>query len=262
MLTFLAPERAPALRRIRLLETDVAYTLVRCRRRSIGMLIGAQGLMVRAPRWVSLGEIESVLQEKARWIVRQLQSAQERHAQQQQSRIVWAAGTRIDYLGQPLVLRLDPHARSAAFTPTPPDAPGPATLALALPEDASPDAIRHAVERWMKLQARQHFAARLDHFAPLLGVQWHRLALSSARTRWGSAGRDRAGLAVIRLNWRLMQHHPEIVDYVVVHELSHLRVMDHSPRFWQTVASVLPDHETRRRQLRDQPLALWDGMSA
>ena len=226
------------------------------------MLIGAQGLEVRAPRRVSLGEIEAALQEKARWIVRKLHDMQAHLRQLEQSRIVWAPHTRIDYMGQHLVLRLDPQARSAVSTPGLADAGEPATLSLALPEDAAPDAIRGAVERWMKLQARQHFAARLDHFAPLLGVQWHRLALSSARTRWGSAGRDRAGHAVIRLNWRLMQHSPEIIDYVVVHELSHLRVMDHSPRFWQTVATVLPDYESRRRRLRDQPLALWDGMSA
>lgn len=261
-MAWLAPERAPALRGIRLLDREVAYTLVRCRRRSIGMLIGAQGLAVRAPRWVSLGEIETALQEKAHWIVRQLHAMQERQREQAQARIVWAAHTCIDHLGQALRLQLDPLARRSVWTPAVAEPLAPATLTLALPEDAAPEAIRHAVEGWMKSQARLHFAARLDHFAPLLGVQWDRLALSSARTRWGSAGRDRAGLAVIRLNWRLLQHRPEVIDYVVVHELSHLRVMDHSPRFWQTVASVLPDYEARRRQLRDEPLAPWDGMSA
>ena len=102
-------------------------------------------------------------------------------------------------------------------------------------------------------QARANFEGRLNHFAPVLGVRWKRLTLSQANTRWGSARVDGS----IRLNWRLMHFSQAIIDYVVVHELSHLRVMDHSPQFWQTVASVLPDFAQRRQQLKTQPVAHW-----
>ena len=77
-------------------------------------------------------------------------------------------------------------------------------------------------------------------------MRWTRLRLSSANTRWGSARADGS----IRLNWRLMHYRPAIIDYVVAHELSHLRVMDHSPRFWDTVATVVPDYAALRRSLR------------
>ena len=79
------------------------------------------------------------------------------------------------------------------------------------------------------------------------------LGLSSARTRWGSASVSGA----IRLNWRLLHFTPAVIDYVVVHELSHLRVMDHSPRFWAVVASIFPDHAQLRRRLRDEAVPLW-----
>lgn len=95
-------------------------------------------------------------------------------------------------------------------------------------------------------QAKAHFTSRLDHFAPLLRVQWKRLSLSNASTRWGSARIDGA----IRLNWRLIHCSPAVVDYVVAHELSHLRVMDHSAQFWQTVESVVPDYAHLRNQLK------------
>ena len=94
--------------------------------------------------------------------------------------------------------------------------------------------------------ARNVFTERLNHFAPRLGVQWTRLSLSNADTRWGSASAD----GRIRLNWRLIHLSLDMVDYVVVHELSHLRHMDHSPRFWDVVASVMPDHRERRQALR------------
>ena len=103
-------------------------------------------------------------------------------------------------------------------------------------------------------QARAHFTARLDHFAPLLGVRWSRLRLSSAQTRWGSAKADGS----IALNWRLLHHAPAVIDYVVAHELAHLRVMDHSPRFWSTLATVVPDHAALRRRLRDESVPRWD----
>ncbi len=102
-------------------------------------------------------------------------------------------------------------------------------------------------------QARDCFVGRLDHFAPQLGVQWKKLSLSNAATRWGSARADGA----IRLNWRLVHFRLPVIDYVVVHELSHLRVMDHSPRFWDTVESVMPDYAALRGQLRGAGPARW-----
>jgi predicted metal-dependent hydrolase len=103
-------------------------------------------------------------------------------------------------------------------------------------------------------QARSLFVQRLDFFAPQLGVKWQRLNVSSAQTRWGSASANGA----IRLNWRLIHHKLRVIDYVVVHELSHLREMNHSSRFWATVQSVMPDFEDQKRVLREQTLAPWE----
>jgi predicted metal-dependent hydrolase len=102
-------------------------------------------------------------------------------------------------------------------------------------------------------QAKTLFQQRLDHFAPLLQVQWRKLTLSSAGTRWGSARVDGS----IRLHWRLIHFRLAVIDYVVVHELSHLRVMDHSPRFWDTVRAVVPDYASLRGQLKDEAIPRW-----
>ena len=170
------------------------------------------------------------------------------------------------YLGSVLRVRMDPAAPAAGVLQVPADGtPGwelrmrqPAlrkssTAAVGTCVDLHADALRSAVHAWMLRQARVHFSARLDHFAPLLGVRWTALRLSAATTRWGSAKADGS----IRLHWRLMQFPPEVVDYVVAHELSHLRHMDHSERFWQTVASVVPDYATWRAQLKGERLPPW-----
>jgi predicted metal-dependent hydrolase len=127
------------------------------------------------------------------------------------------------------------------------------TLRVALPDSAAPEQIREAVQAWLLTEAKRLFIERLDHFAPRLQVQWRSLSLSNARTRWGSARIDGA----IRLNWRLLHFQLPVIDYVVAHELSHLREMNHSPRFWDTVRSVVPDYAVLRKQLKDEAAPRW-----
>ncbi len=240
-----------ASHQLQLAGIAVGYLLERSRRRSIGMTVCAQGLRVRAPLGVGHGAVERVLQDKADWIVRKLAEQQQRSQQLLSARIAWGEQAQLPYLGRPLRLQaLAAGQRQPAVLV--PSETG-ALLQLPLPAGATADQIRTAVHAWWLRAARSHFAERLDHFAPLLGVQWRSLRLSSARTRWGSARSDGS----IRLNWRLMHYAPEVIDYVVVHELSHLRHMDHSPRFWATVASVLPGYKALRQQLRDQPAPQW-----
>ena len=235
-----------ATRSLHLQGVKVAFSLVRARRSSIGMTIGPDGLSVRAPRWTSLHEIDKVLQARAQWIVRKLHESRERHTQLQQTRIDWRDGAVFPYLGGLLRLRLDPSHGGQ-------DGPLLRELRIALPVDASAAQIRDATQAWLMRQAKALFEERLNHFAPLLQVRWTRLSLSNADKRWGSAKSDGS----IRLNWRLMHFELPVIDYVVAHELSHLRVMNHSPHFWQTVGSVMPDYPERRKQLNDPTAPLW-----
>ncbi|MBP7605469.1 MAG: M48 family metallopeptidase [Giesbergeria sp.] len=259
----------------------VAFALERTPRRSIGFTVSAAGLVVRAPTRLALSAVDSAVRSKAGWIVRKLNDTRTRAMRQAQAGPVWQDGAMLPYLGTVLRVRLDPAAPAggvlqppadggpgwelriclpARRTPGAPETPEAAGTAGApqapggVPAELQAAALRRAVHAWMLRQARAHFSARLDHFAPLLGVQWQRLGLTSARTRWGSARADGS----IRLNWRLLHCAPEVLDCVVVHELAHLRVMDHSPRFWAVVASVLPDHAALRRRLRDTAVPNWE----
>lgn len=230
----------------------VAYALKRSPRRSIGFSVGAEGLAVSAPKGVTLAEIDQALQRKALWILRKLQETRTRQQHLDAARVDWCDGAVFPFRGESLRLVLDPLARGASLRRDAP--PGAACLHLPLaPDRATPAQIEQAAQAWLQQQARQVFTDRLDHFAPQLGVVWTQLGLSSAATRWGSARADGA----IRLNWRLLHFRPPVLDYVVVHELSHLRVMDHSARFWAVVASVMPDHAALRRELKAQGSARW-----
>jgi predicted metal-dependent hydrolase len=245
-----------ANREIRLDDHVVAYALKRVRRRTIGFIVGTEGLSVNAPKWVGVADIESALREKTGWILRKLREQRERQQRRHEARVDWKDGTSIPFLGEPVIVVLDSRATGAVLNSTADALPGVArlTLHVGLPQSASPEQIRDAVQSWLQRQARRIFEERCRHFAQQLGVRYTRLSLSSAQTRWGSASADGS----IRLNWRLVHLAMPTIDYVVAHELAHLRHMDHSPRFWDVVRSVVPDYETRRGGLKDDVLPVFD----
>ncbi|WP_371134228.1 M48 family metallopeptidase [Polaromonas sp.] len=255
-----ATYRHPAATREALLgDMVVAYQFRRGKRRTIGFSVGAEGLVVSAPKWVPLHEVDKAVQEKTSWIVAKLQETRARHDRLEAARIEWRDGTTLPFLGDMVTLVIDPrHAFGGVGgelkTSSDGDLASPQkTLHIGLAHDATAEQIRDSVQAWLMRQAKQIFTERLNHFAPHLGVQWRKLSLSSAGTRWGSASADGA----IRLNWRLIHFKLSVIDYVVVHELSHLRVMDHSPRFWETVRTVVPDYAELRSQLKAEAVPRW-----
>ena len=249
-----APLRNPlATREILLDGKRVTYAVKRGKRRTIGFSVGADGLTVSAPKWVPLCELDQAVQVKSGWIIKKLHETRERSLRHEAARIDWKNGATFPYLGQPVTLLIDPLCSETGLDCAATTGLTRRTLRLALASEATPTQIQDAVRGWMRQQARALFTARLDHFTLQLGVQWRKLSLTSAATRWGSASVSGA----IRLNWRLMHFSQQVIDYVVVHELSHLRVMDHSPRFWATVREVIPDYAALRKQLKEAGAARW-----
>lgn len=234
----------------------VAYEFRRARRKSIGFVVGAEGLVVSAPRWVGRGEVDAVLQEKSRWILAKLQEQDERARRLLAAKVEWRDGTTIPFLGETVIVVLDTRSTGAVLHSAQDTLPGVPrlTLHVGLPQSAVPEQIRDAVQSWLQRQAKRIFDERCRHFAAQLGVRITRLSLSSASTRWGSAGADGA----IRLHWRLVHFAMPTIDYVVAHELAHLREMNHSAAFWEVVRSVLPDYERARGTLRDDVLPVFD----
>jgi predicted metal-dependent hydrolase len=243
-------------RDIRFGEHLIGYELRRARRRSIGFCIGAEGLTVSAPRWVGQADVDAALREKAPWILRKLQEQRERGQRVAAARVDWREGTQLPFLGQTLTLVLDARTTGAMLKGADEAAGGasPLRLHLGLPQGAAAEQIRDTVQSWLQRQARRVFEERCALYAPRLGVRMKRLALSSAATRWGSASADGS----IRLNWRLVHFGLPVIDYVVTHELAHLREMNHSPAFWDVVRSALPDFEAARGVLRSEVLPVLD----
>ncbi|MEO6959233.1 MAG: SprT family zinc-dependent metalloprotease [Burkholderiaceae bacterium] len=233
-------------REVRADQQTIGFTLRRSRRKSIGLVINGDGLQVTAPNWVTLREIDEAVVERSRWILAKLSLSQARQARLAAINTHWRDGGDIPYLGQNIILKLDDSRGGAIFNgsmfaPRQDD-----TLCLALPRDAECNHVRDSVNMWLQQQAKIWFEQRLQHFLTVGQLQIKRWRLTSAATRWGSCSGDGS----IRLNWRLIHFEHTIIDYVVAHELAHLREMNHSKNFWREVGRILPDFEPARAALR------------
>jgi predicted metal-dependent hydrolase len=234
--SFRPPTCGETLRTIALGEQTVSYVLRRARRRSIGLSIDHRGLRVGAPSGASLHDVEASILQHREWIRSKLDEWQAR-PHPEPLRIV--DGVQIPLLGSPITVRLAIGARRCVWNPQTPERA--LTLCLRSPAEAP-----LLLEKALRERASTLFVERLGHYASRLGVALPRLSLSSARTRWGSCSL-RSG---IRLNWRLIHFPLPVIDYVAVHELAHLREMNHSARFWSIVAQVYPDYPNARKALQ------------
>lgn len=215
---------------------QISYRLERRTRRTIGLRIGVEGLIVHAPKRLSQSLLENALLQKADWIRKKLGQMQAN----QPPLLQWEDGAELHYLGNPIRLRLsrDVANRKPLFEQ------GELHLRLTEIEDAAAVAAR--VTQWYKKAALPDFSRRLELFATKLGEPLPRLMLSSAKTRWGSCNSKRE----IRINWRLIQAPPPLINYVICHELAHLKEMNHSPRFWQVVEHLYPEYRAAERALK------------
>ncbi len=216
---------------------QITYTLKRSnKRRSIGLRIDHRGLTVSMPLRASEKWLDTVLQEKAQWVVEKLDGWQARIPVETK----WADGESVDYLGEQLMLRVEKSLFSA------PAQQRKNELWVFVKNDHEPNKIEQAVTRWYQQEALPLFKQRVAHYAPLLNVSTRTVKLSNAKTQWGCC----TARGTIHLNIQLIKLPMHLIDYVVTHELAHLREMNHSAAFWREVESVCPDYLLRRAELK------------
>jgi predicted metal-dependent hydrolase len=200
---------------------------------------------VVVPRRMALRHVEPFVREKRRWIERTLRSFRE--AEEALPPPELEHGGWAPYLGRELLLRVSVE-------------PGRVRDHVALRGEVlhvkvgrrGPAAVREALERWYRRRARVEVAARLDAAVRRAGARYTSLTIRSQRTRWASCSSSGA----MSFNWRLLLAPEPILDYVVEHEVAHLDVLDHSPRFWRLLESRCPEYREHERWLKRHGAAL------
>lgn len=208
--------------------------LVRAKRRTIALIVERDGsLTVRAPRRATLNDIYGFIAEKTDWILR---SREKLKAIKPIPKKAYVDGERFLLLGQEYELRLVPPQRPALKFDSR------FTLSTSAQERGE-----LAFTKWYKTQALTIFTERVNHYANLHGLIPKEVKVNSAKTRWGSC----TSAGTLNFTWRLVMAPLVVIDYVVLHELAHLKVKNHSPRFWKLVESLCPDFKHHRKWLRD-----------
>ena len=224
------------LHRLELGAECLDYVLVRRRgRRGVGLRVDATGLTVNAPSTMPLARIEALVRESERWILRKVAEWSARRV----APLEWVDGVPLPFLGGTLALRLAAGGRSSVerFEDE---------LRVRVRKGGETE-VKRCVIRWYKRAALEHLGQRVADLSRAAGLAPPRLALSGALARWGSCNTRRE----VRLAWRLVKAPRELVDYVICHELAHLRHMNHSRAFWAEVERLCPDY----RRLRDELFA-------
>ena len=233
------------LRHVQLGGRVVPYRFRRARRRTIGIVVDERGLAAAAPRWATLAAVEAFIREKERWILRRLDDPRRRS----RTPFLWQEGAQLPYLGREIVI-----------TGATRGAPVLAGDRLEVPARvlSAASTLREVVTAWLKAAALVLFHERIAIFAPALAVEPPAVGLSSAASQWGSCSRSADGRGRVLLHWKLVHFEAPLVDYVVAHELAHLRHMNHSTAFWRLVEAVYPGHRAARRALRERGHLLPD----
>jgi predicted metal-dependent hydrolase len=208
--------------------------LIRSKRKTIALIVRPDGsLLVRAPQRASNKSIQEFVAKNTGWIEKTRGRVK---AADLPSPKQYLPGERFEYLGNAYPLEVAADQKKSLL------------LEEGAFKIAGPVQDRAALlfERWYREQARQVLNERVDNYARLHGFQYSRIGITAARTRWGSCSASGS----LNFSWRLILAPLEVVDYVVVHELVHTVIHDHSKKFWQKVELTMPDYRERRKWLR------------
>jgi predicted metal-dependent hydrolase len=220
--------------------SSIPYRIRRSdRARHARIRVGGDGVEVVVPRRFALGEVPAFVEEKRPWIERTLRRMRASEAELAPARL--ADGGELPYLGERLGLRV----RVERGRGRPRVVRRGEEVAVAIGEPGV-EPLRGALERWYRRRARAEVAPRFDTAVARAGRRYRSLEIRGQRTRWASCSAS----ATMSFNWRLLLGPAEVLDYVVEHEVAHLEVPDHSPRFWSLLAERCPEWPERERWLR------------
>lgn len=234
-------------------DKTILYRVRRSARRKKTMQISVdgEGVIVAAPTAVPDAEIQRFVLRKADWI---LETLAETAAIAESSRII--NGNSLPYRGIPVALAIRSADVDAVRVELADEEGGP-QFRIAVPESLAgaerSDALASALAAWYRSRAETLIPESVERWLPKFGYKAKpTVIVRDQRRRWGSCSSD----GVLRFNWRLAMLHPDLLDYVVAHELSHIEVMNHSPKFWAAVEKRMPDVRERRRRLKEDGRAL------
>ncbi len=213
--------------------------IIRSNRRSLSLTIAKNGdLIVRAPKRLSMDYIMAFIKDKEKWILRKQKEVEEG----KQSNYNVANYNVLLFCGKQY-RRIDVEGiKSIELT---------STTAM-VPSGLSNAEFIALTAKWYTKLCKDIIINRVDYFSRLMGLYYDKVSFVNSKSRWGSCSRD----AVIKFNFRILMLPHRVIDYIIVHELSHLIEFNHSDRFYSVVESIMPDYKEQKKILKKQSYLL------
>ena len=212
----------------------ISYKLTRSKRKTVALYVRDSGVEVRAPMKMSRSEIDRFVMSKETWITKRLAVSNEQTARRESFSLNY--GDFVTYRGKEYPIAKKEGSR-AGFDGG----------RFYMPPDLPPEQIKHICVQIYRMLAKSNLSEKVTEFAKRMSVMPAAVKINGAKTRWGSCSAKKS----LNFSWRLIMAGDEVIDYVVVHELSHITEMNHSDRFWKLVEDVLPDYRERKTRLKE-----------
>jgi predicted metal-dependent hydrolase len=209
------------------------YTLIRSKRKTVALYVRDGKAEVRAPLSMPLRDIDKFVSSKSGWLSKRLSESKELLARRGDFSVNYASLLAFRGALYPVKIR---EGDRAGFD----------GVSFYMPPGLSPERLKSACVKLYRLLAKRHLTERTRAFSERMSLKPSGVKINGAKTRWGSCSAAKS----VNFSWRLIMADDALIDYVVAHELAHLKEMNHSPRFWATVESAIPDYRERKIRLK------------
>jgi predicted metal-dependent hydrolase len=222
-------------------DESIKYQLIKKSKKTLSLKITENGLIVSAPFYMTERRINQLISSKINWIKKKLALIEP-----QKKKLIIENGATFNLLGKKIQLSLFQGKNKIEWHDT-------ESLNIFFKDPSNQEKIKTFFIKWLKETALDYFSQRAYEISKINSISSNSILLSNAKTRWGTCNSK----TEVRINWRLIQADPYVIDYVICHEFAHLTHMNHSRNFWNLVEKINPDYKLAENFLKNKGFSLY-----
>ena len=222
-------------------DESLKYHLIKKSKKTLSLKITENGLIVSAPFYMTERKINELVSSKINWIKKKLALIEP-----QNKKLIIENGASFNLLGEKIKIILLQGENKIEWSNT-------HSLNIHFKDLSNQEKIKIFFIKWLKETALDYFSQRAYEISKINSIPSNLILLSNAKTKWGSCNNK----TEVRINWRLIQADPHVIDYVICHEFAHLTHMNHSRNFWNLVEKISPDYKLAENYLKNKGFSLY-----
>ncbi|MDC0542557.1 M48 family metallopeptidase [Methylophilaceae bacterium] len=222
-------------------DESLKYHLIKKSKKTLSLKITENGLIVSAPFFMTERKINELVSSKINWIKKKLALIEP-----QRNKLIIKNGASFNLLGKEIKIILLQGKNKIEWSNT-------HSLNIHFKDPSNQEKIKIFFIKWLKETALDYFSQRAYEISKINSIPSNLILLSNAKTKWGSCNSK----TEVRINWRLIQADPYIIEYVICHEFAHLTHMNHSRSFWNLVEKISPDYKLAENYLKNKGFSLY-----